>query len=62
MVSRKVFQGGFRQVSYPFGGAHGLWPLSGKEAELKHGRFGNRKPQGELRERQLIPCKESMRK
>ena len=33
MVSRKVFQSGFRPVSYPFGG----WPFSGKEAELKHG-------------------------
>jgi len=57
MLSRKVFQSGFRPVSDPFGG-----PLSGKEAELKHGRFGNQKPQGELRERKLISPKESVTK
>ena len=62
MLSRKVFQSGFRPVSDPFGGAHGLCPLSGKEAELKHGRFRNQKPQGELRERKLISPKESVTK
>ena len=62
MVSRKVFQNGFRPVSDPFGGAHGLRPLSGKEAELEHGRFGNQKSFGELRERKLISPKGSLKK
>ena len=34
MVSRKVFQSGFRPVSDAFGGAHGACPFPGKEAEL----------------------------
>ena len=62
MVNGKVFQNGFRPVSDPFGGAHGLCPLSGKEAELKHGRFGNQKLQSELGERKLIFPKESVTK
>jgi hypothetical protein len=37
MVSRKVFPSGFRPVSDPFGGAHGLCPLSGNpQGELKN--------------------------
>ena len=37
MVSRKVFPSGFRLVSDPFGGAHGLCPLSGNpQGELKN--------------------------
>ena len=43
-----------------WGALTGLRPLSGKEAELKHGRFGNQKPLGELGERKLIPPKESV--
>ena len=62
MVSGKVFQSGLRPVSDPFGSAHGLCPLSGKEAELKHGRFGNQKPPGKFRERKLIFPKESVTK
>ena len=61
MVSQKVFQSGFRAVSDPFGGAlTGLCPVTWKEAALKRGRFGNQKPLGELRERKLIPPKESV--
>jgi hypothetical protein len=39
-----------------------LCTLSGKEAELKHVRFGNQKLQSELGERKLIFPKESVTK
>jgi hypothetical protein len=56
-VSWKIFQ-----ISDPFGGAHGLRPLSGKKIKLKYDRFGNQKLQDELGERKLISPKENLLK
>ena len=44
------------------GALTGLCPFPGKEAELEHGRFGNQKSLGELRERKLVSPKGSVTK